>query len=73
MVFYLKTRFFYFLSPGERAIKETRILVWLVVAAAGSGVWGRCRKNYTLTYIMRLIFCGNFFTFVRVMDFKSQG
>lgn len=68
-----ENQIFYFLSSSKRAIKATRILAWLVAAAAGSGSWGRCVKNYTLTYIMRLIFCGNFFTFVRVMDFKSQG
>lgn len=45
---------------GERELQG-----WVVVA--------RCVKNDPLTYIMRLIFCGNFFTFVRVMDFKSQG
>lgn len=64
---------FYFLSSSARAIKETRILVWRL-AAAGSRNWGGgCVKNDPLTYIIRFIFCGNFFTFVRVMDFKSQG
>lgn len=42
---------------------------WSVVAEKAEAG----EKIIHVTYIMRLIFRGNFFTFVRVMDFKSQG
>lgn len=65
MIFHLvlsENQVFYFLSPGERAIKETRILVWLVVAAAGSGIWGEMQEKlysdiyYALNLLWQLFY-----------------
>lgn len=54
------------------------VAVAAVAAVAAGSCWllvgkRHGKKNYPLTHIMRLIFRGNFFTFVRVMDFKSRG
>lgn len=58
------------------------VVAMAAVAAVAAVAAGSCwllvgkrhgKKNYPLTHIMRLIFRGNFFTFVRVMDFKSRG